>query len=145
MVTRACAKLADVDHLQYEKFWANPYEMSIMWISQLFSMLTISEMIQGNVNMNKEKSPQLVEEKSAIANRYATASAQCLVLADYTKPQRYLVEALFLYCQVKGMTSVDPAGEVSDMSVVVCFHIDEYLDLAVIRHHDTTSYSTWIP
>ena len=54
------------------------------------------------------------DEVSAARNKYSTASAQCLVLADYTKPQRHLIEALFLYCQAKGIATMDPAGEVSE-------------------------------
>ena len=86
--------------------------MPLLWISQLFSMLSVSSLLMEAMNSRNSKQDPGRGENAALRNKYATASAQCLILADYTKPQRYLVEALFLYCQAKGMASLDPAGEV---------------------------------
>ena len=61
---------------------------------------------------NNSKGQVVPNETPSARDKYSTASAQCLVLADYTKPQRHLIEALFLYCQSKGIATIDPAGEV---------------------------------
>ena len=55
--------------------------------------------------------PSSPENRSPKAS-FLTAAAQCLVLGQYAKPQRYAVEALCLYAQCKYMDTLDPAGEV---------------------------------
>ena len=43
---------------------------------------------------------------------FLAASAQCLVLGNFSKPHRHVIEALTLYTQCKYMSTKDPAGEV---------------------------------
>ena len=86
--------------------------MPILWLSQLFSMLSVSATLQQSMDQNLSKLQGMTDPTMTARNDYSAAAAQCLVLADYTKPQRHLVEALFLYCQAKGIVTLDPAGEV---------------------------------
>ena len=51
-------------------------------------------------------------EHTPASTQFVTGAAQCLVLGQYVKPQRYAVEALCLYAQCKYMETLDPAGEV---------------------------------
>lgn len=105
--------------LQYEKFWLNPQNIPVLWISQLFSMLTISAALKGNMESNGLKSKTSSLESSATIDMFTNAAAECLILADYTKPQRHLIEALFLYCQSKGLIQMDPESEVRKASPLI--------------------------
>lgn len=87
--------------------------MPVLWIAQLFSIFSISTVLKDTTGAFNGKSKHWSDEILQSRGAFTTAAAQCLVLADYTKPQKFLIEALFLYCQSKGMASFDPAGEVS--------------------------------
>ena len=78
-------------------------------------MLSVSTTLSDTMKRSNSKGQVLPDEMASARDKYSTASAQCLVLADYTRPQRHLVEALFLYCQAKGIATMDPAGEVSGL------------------------------
>ena len=83
----------------YRLFWESPYTASPLWTSILFSILdittrTVSTNALGDAGENK-------------INRFATASAYCLVIGQYHKPQKFAVEALLLYAQARCITSVD--------------------------------------
>ena len=56
--------------------------------------------------------PPSPPESAPPSTKFLTAAAQCLVLGQYAKPQRYAVEALCLYAQCKYMDTLDAAGEV---------------------------------
>jgi hypothetical protein len=95
--------------LQYEKFWINYTDVPVLWISQLMSILSMSALLGETI-------ASLVSHQGADrAQReaYAKAAAQLLVLGDYEKPQKFVVEALFLYAMSKAVASIDPTGEVN--------------------------------
>ena len=86
--------------------------MPVLWIAQLFSMLSVSSLLMETMDSRNARTEPGSSENEYVRSTYSRAAAECLLLADYTKPQRHLVEALFLYCQAKGMATLDPAGEV---------------------------------
>ena len=71
-------------------------------------MLSISGLLVETLGSGKPS----VGDSEVPREVYSRAAAQCLVLGNWVKPQRHLIEALFLYTQCKAISSLDPAGEV---------------------------------
>lgn len=79
---------------EYEAFWNKPNSMSFMWLSTLFSALSIAATVA--TTRGKDISGVSVEMLDPVMFR--TRAGQCLVTGDYLKPQAYVVESLLLYC-----------------------------------------------
>lgn len=78
---------------EYEAFWANPDSMSFIWISSLFSILSIAARVA--IARQQEISGFPPEDFSPLFLR--TRASQCLVAGNYQKPQPYVIESLLLY------------------------------------------------
>lgn len=68
-----------------------------MWIGLLFGILAHAVRSYGR---DKEVSPEQ-ETNAALADLYRVRSAQCLTMAQLTKPVKYMVETLLLYSQLE--------------------------------------------
>ena len=108
----------------YRLFWDNPSTASPLWTSILFSILDIA-------TRTLSTSSEASSGEHPKADRFATAAAHCLAVGEYYRPQRFAVEALFLYAQSRCLTSVD-------ISPVVAILFGTLVRLATIRgyHRD---------
>jgi hypothetical protein len=68
---------------QYQQHWADPSKTKIIWIGLLYAMITISMM---SYKMSKKVPPEYQGTAPAIAELYRVRTAQCLMIADLTKP-----------------------------------------------------------
>lgn len=93
---------------QYEQFWQNQSSAPPMWVSILFSIICFSNIIRKATGGDTESS----SSENPTGDQYLAASAQCLVLGDYTKPQPHLLEALAIHIQCKYTLSLDPNREI---------------------------------
>jgi hypothetical protein len=104
-----------VDHIihkqqfsrQYEKFWENPLGSNPLWVSMLFSMISISEAI--NDASRSEAFVRLILPGKQ--DHMVTASAHCLILGEFSKAQPMVVEALALHGQSLYLRSLDPSKD----------------------------------
>lgn len=117
---------------QYESFWQDPTSTSPQWVSILFSICCLATQLTQAVGGD---SPDQ-EKQSADTSAFLTASAQCLILAGYTRPKPHLVEALALYAQCQYNTTLDPSGEVA-----ILFAILIRLAYRMAYHRDADNFT----
>ncbi|KAJ4316630.1 hypothetical protein N0V84_007750 [Fusarium piperis] len=84
---------------RYELFWARPHESNLLWLSIMFSVLSLGAMIA------KVKSPLL--ETVAEPRFYMHRSAQCLITGEYLNARPYSVEALMMFAHSRNVQKVD--------------------------------------
>lgn len=98
---------------QYERFWVDPTQTSVMWIGLLFAILCLG-------TRNPEPSGESVSaagERSVLADDYTSHTlrdkvVQCLLLGEYMKCGPYTIETLVMYLAVISNQSEDPQLEV---------------------------------
>ncbi|PGH03355.1 hypothetical protein GX51_04086 [Blastomyces parvus] len=79
---------------EYERHWEDPSKTSIVWIGMVFAMLRLACLTYHGTS---DEPPEFRGKALHMASTYRNSMAQCLVLADYTKPHCYLMEALVLH------------------------------------------------
>ena len=79
---------------QYKRFWENHQQVSGLWISLLFSIYHIAS-----------NTLTAIKENLQLEERYNIASASCLALGEYFRPQQYAVESLLLFAQAQILNS----------------------------------------
>ncbi|UPL01339.1 hypothetical protein LCI18_012273 [Fusarium solani-melongenae] len=84
---------------RYELFWSRPHESNLLWLSIMFSVLSLGAMIA------KVKSPSL--ETVAEPSFYMHRSAQCLITGEYLNARPYSVEALMMFAHSRNVQKVD--------------------------------------
>jgi hypothetical protein len=101
---------------QYEAFWVNPLDTPPLWIAILFSIMGMAEVLRGTkpAKLNSVVDPLLTPKES-----YITSAAQCLILGGFTRPRRFVVEALLLFSQLKYTASPDPSREVGLIFAII--------------------------
>lgn len=79
---------------EYRQFWKNPPATSSMWLGLLFAI-----MCQGSISRSQsiKNSGQKDSDTRAEVDKYLELSASAIVLADYTKPKPFVIEALLFY------------------------------------------------
>lgn len=92
---------------QYDQFWRTPLETPPLWVSILFSICCISATYSEAVGSE----PSTPEDQLSPRMTFLNGACQCLRLGGFTKPKRYVVEALGLYTQCKYMATLDPSRE----------------------------------
>ncbi|EAS33271.3 C6 transcription factor [Coccidioides immitis RS] len=81
---------------EYARHWQDPSNTSIVWIGMVFAMMRLAVL---SYHRDEDEPPEFREKSLDIAGSYQSSMAQCLILADYTKPHRYVLEALVLHLQ----------------------------------------------
>lgn len=100
---------------QYEEFWKNPLGTPALWISIVFSLICISTVI-GQKSPSATSSP---EDAQSRREDFLGAATQCIILGDYAKPQKHVLEALLLFAQCKYVAAFDPSREVGLILAIV--------------------------
>lgn len=116
---------------QYEKFWQDPPNANPLWVSIMFSVCSLAASLSAVSNT----SPPSESEGEQPQDLFRTAAGQCLVLANYSKPQQYVVEALALFLQCKYSASLDPQREVT-----LVFGILTRLAFLMGYHRDASNF-----
>ncbi|KAL2071563.1 hypothetical protein VTL71DRAFT_12798 [Oculimacula yallundae] len=80
---------------QYSQHWANPSKTSIIWIGLLYSILCLA--MQSYNRSPGDAPPEYQENGPELAELYRVYTAQCLVIADITKPTEFMIETLDLH------------------------------------------------
>jgi hypothetical protein len=82
----------------YKDFWDNPLGATYTWIGLLFVMCSHAAMY---FDMSGQELPGNFGSASLAFEEYKYRTAQCLTIADYTKPGNYKVQAMLLYFGVE--------------------------------------------
>lgn len=85
---------------RYELFWARPRESNLLWLSIMFSVLSLGAMI---AKVRSSPPPETVAEPGF----YMRRSAQCLVTGGYLNAKPYSVEALMMFAHSRNVQKVD--------------------------------------
>ncbi|KAJ5494645.1 transcriptional regulator family: Fungal Specific TF [Penicillium fimorum] len=81
---------------EYERFWENPPEASVMWLGLLFSMICLA--VLASSAADSSSSPGF---RNPLVDTYREKIAQCLILGEYTKSGRYVFETLYHYLTIE--------------------------------------------
>ncbi|KAI0845724.1 fungal-specific transcription factor domain-containing protein [Daldinia vernicosa] len=88
---------------EYETFWGNPTNTSIMWIGLLFSG-SVSAFLQQQDARSHGLSAVEVQN---MLETYRCLTTHCLITGDYLCPGKYTIETLTLYYFVERNVNID--------------------------------------
>ncbi|PNP43921.1 hypothetical protein TGAMA5MH_04205 [Trichoderma gamsii] len=96
---------------RYDAFWTDPSSADFLWISILFSILSIGTMVVNtkeadatSSSSSTSSSPFTVGPDSRF---YMNKAAQCLVAGQYFKGRRFSVEALLMHAHSRNVQKLD--------------------------------------
>ncbi|CAI7590339.1 unnamed protein product [Penicillium glandicola] len=79
---------------QYNKHWDDPAATELVWIAMLFAMMRLAML---SYHREGDEPPEFRGKSMDMAGAFRNSVAQCLTLADYTKPHSFLIEALIFH------------------------------------------------
>lgn len=79
---------------QYNKHWEDPSQTELVWIAMLFAMMRLAML---SYHREGDEPPEFRGKAMDMAGIFRNSVAQCLTLADYTKPHPYLIESLVFH------------------------------------------------
>ncbi|OQD69169.1 hypothetical protein PENPOL_c002G08550 [Penicillium polonicum] len=79
---------------QYNKHWDDPAATELVWIAMLFAMMRLAML---SYHREGDEPPEFRGKSLDMAAGFRNSVAQCLTLADYTKPHPYLIEAFVFH------------------------------------------------
>ncbi|CRL24751.1 Fungal transcriptional regulatory protein, N-terminal [Penicillium camemberti] len=79
---------------QYNKHWDDPAATELVWIAMLFGMMRLAML---SYHREGDEPPEFRGKSLDMAAGFRNSVAQCLTLADYTKPHPYLIEAFVFH------------------------------------------------
>ncbi|KAH7171263.1 hypothetical protein EDB81DRAFT_865164 [Dactylonectria macrodidyma] len=85
----------------YQAFWTSPTNAPPLWTALLFSICQIAS------NSLTSRSLGATDPDSPPSTCFSLASAHCLSLGSYFRPQPFAVEALLLFAQAQCITSLE--------------------------------------
>jgi hypothetical protein len=80
--------------LQYDHHWADPSKTRIIWVGLLFGVLCHA--LQSYRHSDTEP-PDYQGTTAATIELYRLGAAQCLAIANITKPVKFMIEAMLIY------------------------------------------------
>ncbi|ESZ92627.1 putative C6 transcription factor [Sclerotinia borealis F-4128] len=83
---------------QIEQFWAKPYNARIIWIGLYFSTMCMA--LQSYAR-NKDTPPEYRDTLAKITDLYRIRTAQCLIIADITRPVYLMIEIMLCYAFIE--------------------------------------------
>ena len=113
---------------RYEQFWEGPAQTSTTWLAQLFAIMCLATYVYKRTG---ERPPEAQGEVINTTTIFRERTAQCLMLADYTKPTAHTVEAIFLYLGCEFFRSGDAQVSVSvlaSMLIRMAMHMGYHRD-----------------
>ncbi|KAL4906773.1 hypothetical protein BDW74DRAFT_127339 [Aspergillus multicolor] len=93
---------------EYDRFWTQPQEVSLTWLSMLFGMMCLA------IRLHQRAEGELADavgNPEEACNIYRLYAAYCLIRDRYTTPSKYTIEALLTYAQCEYFRSADAQHE----------------------------------
>ncbi|KAL6237037.1 hypothetical protein BDW75DRAFT_204963 [Aspergillus navahoensis] len=117
---------------EYDRFWTQPQEVSLTWLSMLYGMMCLAI----RLHQRAEGEPvNAIGNPEEACNIYRLYAAHCLIKDRYTTPSKYTIEALLTYAQCEYFRSADAQHE-----NWVLFGIIMRLALRMGLHRDGARY-----
>ncbi|PYI18848.1 putative C6 transcription factor [Aspergillus japonicus CBS 114.51] len=122
---------------QYNKHWEDPSQTCTIWIGMLFAMMRLAML---SYHRNGDEPPEFRGKSLDMAGTFRNLVAQCLTLADYTKPYPYVIESLIFhlhgdFCQTRE----------ADVSVWVLVGVIARLAMRMGYHRDSKMFPNITP
>lgn len=95
---------------EYNEFWMDPSSIPLAWLGKLFALLCLAALFQRREG---ETLPSPVEDIEDTIDHLRVRAAQCLIMADYTRPGPHKIEALIVYMASEYFKSKDAQRGVS--------------------------------
>ena len=115
----------------YEAFWEDPSSQSFLWISLMFSVLSMGAFIAESKNADSKPPSPVLEP-----NFFMAQAARCLVVGDYLRAKRLSVEATLAHAHSRHIQKRD-----SDSNVWTLYGVATRLALRRGYHRDYTKVS----
>lgn len=93
MIDEECFQIRTNTH-QYAQHWLTPNETQIIWIGLLYSIVCFA--MQSYARSN-DIPPEYGSDYAEITDLYRVRAAQCIAIADITKPSEFMIETIILY------------------------------------------------
>ncbi|KAJ5781156.1 hypothetical protein N7457_006316 [Penicillium paradoxum] len=122
---------------QYNKHWEDPAKTELVWIAMLFGMMRLAML---SYHQENDEPPEFRGKSIDMAGGFRNHVAQCLTLADYTKPHPFLIEALIFHL----MADFSQARE-ADVSIWVMTGVIARLAMRSGYHRDSKMFSNITP
>ncbi|TLD33842.1 hypothetical protein PspLS_01153 [Pyricularia sp. CBS 133598] len=102
---------------RYDEFWKYPEQFTFSWLALLFTMMSHGTLfcLLGDI-----EAPESLGDPLETVDKYRSLAAHCLVLDDYTKPEKYKIEALLLYTGIEHFKQPDARRGTSMISTIAC-------------------------
>ncbi|EHK26192.1 uncharacterized protein TRIVIDRAFT_35336 [Trichoderma virens Gv29-8] len=92
---------------RYDAFRADPSSTSFLWISILFSILSIGTMITNTKEPDTLSSSSSSTSSAPDSRFYMVKAAQCLIAGQYLRGKRFSVEALLMHAHSRNVQKLD--------------------------------------
>lgn len=122
---------------KYEKHWLDPSKTDPVWLGQLFAIICLS---MYSYHRADDEPYEYQGRTLSLAANYRALTAQCLLLADYTKPVIYVLETMLLHLHAEYARSRD-----SDVGVWVLVGMIVRLAMRMGLHRDPKYYPNLAP
>ncbi|KAJ5698605.1 hypothetical protein N7462_000610 [Penicillium macrosclerotiorum] len=102
---------------QYNKHWEDPSQTEVVWIAMLFAMMRLAML---SYHREGDEPPEFRGKAMDMAGSFRNSVAQCLTLADYTKPHPFLIECLVFHLHGDFSQTRDADVSVWVLAGVIC-------------------------
>ncbi|KAG0652489.1 Fusarisetin A cluster transcription factor fsa6 [Hyphodiscus hymeniophilus] len=89
---------------QYDKHWADPSQTTVLWAGSLFGIMCFS--LQW-YRRNKQEPPGYHGTSATIMELYRLRTAQCIAVADMTKPVISMLQTFYMYAIIEYADEAD--------------------------------------
>lgn len=118
---------------EYNAFWEDPSHTPTMWIALLFGIMTMTgRLLAFSASAEVDN---LLEAEKIDHEKYFSCAASAMCLGDFTKPQDYALEALWIFV----FTGILRAGSFNTRTWMLCA-IGYRLALRMGYHRDPDNY-----
>ena len=121
----------------YERHWQDPGSTDPVWLGQLFAILCLA---MHSYHRADDEPYEYKGRTLSLAANYRALTAQCLLLADYTKPVTYILETMVLHLHGEYARSRD-----SNVGVWVLVGMIVRLAMRMGFHRDPKYYPNLSP
>ncbi|PLN82726.1 putative C6 transcription factor [Aspergillus taichungensis] len=122
---------------QYNKHWEDPSQTCIVWVGMLLSIMRLAML---SYHREEDEPPEFRGKSLDMAGTFRNLMAQCLTLADYTKPWPYLIEALMFHLHGDFSQTRE-----ADVSVWVLVGVIARLAMRMGYHRDSKAFPNITP
>lgn len=122
---------------QYNNHWDDPTQTELVWIAMLFAMMRLAML---SYHREGDEPPEFRGKAMDMAGCFRNAVAQCLTLADYTKPHPYLIESLVFHLHGDFSQTRE-----ADVSVWVLTGVIARLAMRMGYHRDSKAFPNVTP